>query len=142
MPGLHGGQRLVELGIDQKHGGPGVVDDVSDLLGSQPEVGGHDDAVEAAHAEESDQGPRGIGTDDRDPLPVAHAHPVEREGHPAGARLELGVGERAQRAEDVRLVDHRHAVTVDVGRAFEVIPDVQGHTHGQDLRSGGDRLAA
>src|SRR3546814_2625702 len=45
-------ERLVELRIDQRHRGAGMLDDVADLLRVQPEVHRDDDAPEDAHSEE------------------------------------------------------------------------------------------
>ena len=44
-----------DLGVVQEDGRPGVLDDVPDLVGRQPEVDRHQDAAEAADPEERGQ---------------------------------------------------------------------------------------
>ena len=82
-------QRLVQLGIDQQHRAAGVLQDVADLFGVEPEVHRHQDASVPADPEEAHQEARGVGGHDRDALVLADAEIVERRGQAAGHLAEL-----------------------------------------------------
>ena len=69
--------------------------DVGDLVGGEPEVDRHQDPAEPAHPEEGGEEAGRVRADDGHPLPVAHPHPVERQGHAPRPRLDLGVGDCA-----------------------------------------------
>ena len=78
--GLDAGQVVLELGVDQEHRGPGVLDDVLDLGRRQAEVDGHQDAAPAAHpVERGEQAGRVVGHDGH-PLAGLDAQPVEAGG--------------------------------------------------------------
>src|SRR6266487_2539717 len=61
------GRAVVELGVDKQHGGAGVVDDVADFVGVEPEVDGHEDPARSADPEEGHEQSSRVGRDDRDP---------------------------------------------------------------------------
>ena len=75
---------LVELGVDEQHAGPRVLDDVLDLFGVEAEVDGHEDPAEPADPEERDEEPGGVRADDGDPLPLLNPHAIECSGHGYG----------------------------------------------------------
>ena len=77
-------QRVVELGIDQQHPGPGVLDDVGHLVGPEPEVDRHQDPPGPGHAEERREQSGAVVADDRDPVADADAELVELRGLPSG----------------------------------------------------------
>ena len=83
----------LELGVDEEHRGAGVLHDVADLLGVEPEVDGDEHPAEAAHPEERDEQASRVGAHDGHPLARAHAHGVEGQGHAPGPVVHLGVGD-------------------------------------------------
>jgi hypothetical protein len=123
-------QRLVELGVDQRDGRAGVLDDVAHFLGVEPEVHRDDHASEDTHAEQAHQEAGGVGRDDRDSLVVVHAHVVERGRQAARHRGELSVRDAAQpAARRVGLVDDRLARAVHLLGALQEVSQGEGHDH-------------
>jgi hypothetical protein len=123
-------QRLVELRIHEQHGRPRVLDDVPDLLGIEPEVDGHEDAAEHAHAEKSDEEARGIRGYDGHAVVLADAKVVESGGEAPRHPGELRVRDAAQpAARRVGLVDHGLAVSVHLLRALQEIRQGERDDH-------------
>ena len=79
-------QGLVELGIDEQHRGAGVLDDVADLLGIQPEVDGHEDAPEHADPEQADQEACRVGGDDGHAIVLGDPELVQGHGEASPCR--------------------------------------------------------
>ena len=74
------GERVVELGVDEQHRRARVLDDVADLVGVEPEVDRHEHAPPPAHAEEGREQAGRVLRDDRHPLTLRDAEPVEARG--------------------------------------------------------------
>ena len=96
MRHLDGVHLAGQIRVVQEDRRPGVLDDVGDLVGGEPEVDGHEDAAEAADPEERGEEAARVRAHDGHPLAVADAHVVEGQGHAPGPGLELGVGRRAR----------------------------------------------
>ena len=94
--GLHADQRVVEVGVDEQHRRPAVLDDVTHLVGREAKVDRHHGAAETADAPEGDQQTTRVGADDRHPLSVTHTHGVEGECHPPGPPVQLRVGDATE----------------------------------------------
>ena len=136
MVHLDGVHLAGEVRVVQEDRRPGVLDDVRDLLGGEPEVDGDEDAAEAADAEVRGQEAPRVRADDGDALTVSHTEVVEGERHPPCPRLELGVGLRPERAGHIRLVHHGHALSVDERGAIEEIGHRQRDPHATPDLSG------
>ena len=123
------GHHIVEVGVVEQDRGPGVLDDVGDLLGHQPEVDRHQDPAEAADPVESGQESPRVGTDDGHPLPHPDPEVVKPDGQGPGPVVQFGVGGPAQRTGAVRLVDHGHPVPVDQGGPLQEVAHGQRYSH-------------
>ena len=125
-----GRQRVVELGVDEQHRGAGVLDDVPDLVGVEPEVDGHEDPARSADPEERHEQSGGIRRDDRDSL--ADADPEVVQGGGLGARelAHAPVGQLSERrGRLVGLVDDADPVAVHECGALQEVVDRQRHPH-------------
>ena len=128
--GLDVGQRVVELGIDQQHPGPGVLDDVGHLVGPEPEVDRHQHPAGPGHPEERREQAGTVVADDRDPVADADAELVELRGLPSGQCADLGVGELPQgRGGLVGLIDDAGALAVDGDGAVDEVGDAERDDH-------------
>jgi hypothetical protein len=92
LDGLHG---VLELGVDEQDAGPGVLDDVADLVGHQTEVDRHEDPPGTGHAVQGRQQPGRVVAEHRDPLADADAELVEPGGDRPGPPGHLAVVDRA-----------------------------------------------
>ena len=127
---IHVGERIVELGIDEEHGRTGLLDDVADLLGVEPEVDRHDDTPVAGHREQGDEEAGAVLRDDRHALAGSDAEGVEAGGHGPGVFGDLPPRQSPPAVGGlVRLVDHTDAVAVDVLGAIEEVEDVERSLH-------------
>jgi hypothetical protein len=107
-----------------------VLDDVGDLVGSQPEVHRHQHPPGPGDAEERREQPGAVVTHDRDPVADADAELVELGGLPAGQRADLGVGELSQRRRGlVGLVDDAGALAVDPDGPVDEVGDAERNDH-------------
>ena len=86
-------ERVVQLGVDVEHLGSGVLDDVADLVGAEPEVHRHQHPAEAGDAEERREQPGAVLADHRHPVTEVDAEAVEVRRLPAGQVADLGVGQ-------------------------------------------------
>ena len=133
----HGGEDVVDLGVDQEHRGLGVLHDVLDLVGSQAEVDGDEDPAEAADPEERREQAGGVGRDDGDPLTRADAQPVETGGLEPGTIGELGEGQRRPGlGRLVGLVDEGNLIGVGDLGPIEEVTDIERNEHRFPLRLG------
>ena len=124
------GQCLVELGVDVQHASAGVLDDVGDLVGAQPEVHRHQHATGARDAEERRQQAGAVVGDHRDPVADLEAELVELGRLAPGQRRDLRVGQVAQRRGGlVGFVDHPDPLAVDDARSVEEVGHGEGHEH-------------
>ena len=124
------GDRLGQLGVDEEHRRPRVLEDVLDLHRGQPEVDRHQHPPVAAHPEERREQATGVLREHRDPLAAADAPLVEVGGLGPGQLLGAPVGDPPQpAARCVGLVDDPDAVAVDEGRSVEVAADGHGGAH-------------
>ena len=131
--GRHLRQRVVELGVDEEDRRPGVLDDVVDLVGVEAEVDGHEDATEAAHAEERDQEAGRVRADEGDAFPGPDAHGIEGEGHPPGPGVHLGVGDGARAPATPGSSTMAALVGMDQGSSLEEPTDGEWYSHGPSL---------
>jgi len=123
-------QGVVELRVDEQHAGAGVLDDVGDLLGDQPEVDGHEHPAGPADAEEAGEQPGRVVADDRHPLARCDAEAVEPGCDRPRAPGDLGVGQRAPRRRRlVELVDDAGAFAVQQLGATQEVVDGEWHAH-------------
>ena len=120
-------QRVVELGVDQQDPRTGVLDDVADLVGTQPEVHRHEHPPRAGHPEERGEQPGTVVAHDGDPVPHPDPELVELRGLAAGERADLGVRQLPTPQRRCRLVGfvddpgpvavHLHGPVDEVGNA-------------------------
>ena len=118
-----------DIGVVQEDRRPGVLDDVGDLIGREPEVDRHQDAAEPADPEERGEEAARVRADDGDPLPVPDTEVVEGQGQTPCPRLELGVRLCRQRARHPRLVLHGDPVPVDECGPVEEVGHRQRDLH-------------
>ena len=135
MRRVHVGECLVELGIDEQHGGTGLLDDVADLVGVEAEVDRDDHAPVAGDAEQGDEEAGAVVGDDGDTLAATDAEGVEAGGQRPGVLGDLPPGQLAPAVGGlVGLVDDADAVAVDVLGAIEEVEDVERDLHDRALR--------
>ena len=89
-----------------------MLDDVADFAGVEAEVDRYEDATEAAHTEERDEKLGGVGADDGHLAAPLHAEILQRGRHPAGAPIQVGVGQTTERASRGRLIDDSRPIPV------------------------------
>ena len=127
-------QGLVELGVDEQHRGPAVLDGVAHLVRTQPEVDGHGDAAARGHGVQQLQQPGGVLAHDGDALARAHAQRVQAGLPGPHAPGELAVGRAGHGHRGlVRLVDDGDGVGEDGLGAVQEVVDGQGDEHGSLL---------
>ena len=127
-------ERVVQLGVDVEHLGAGVLDDVADLVGAEPEVHRHQHPAEAGDAEERREQPGAVLADHRHPVTEADAEAVEVRRLPAGQVADLGIGQVAERGGRlVGLVDHTGALAVHLHGTVDEVGDAERDEHGDLL---------
>ena len=131
-----------DLGVVQEDRRPGMLDDVPDLVGREPEVDRHQNAAEAADPEEGGEEPARVRADDGHALPVADSQVVEGEGESPCPRLEVGVRLCPERTRNARLVLHGDAVPVDECSPVEKIGHRQCDLHATPRSLGPDPFRA
>jgi hypothetical protein len=119
-------QHVLLLGVAVHDLTAGVLDDVVDLGGGQPEVDRDQDASVPGDAEERREQAGGVLRDEGHPAADGHAELVELRGLRAGVLVELPVRQPAEAGRRlVRLVDDGDPVAVDVCRAVEEVANRQ-----------------
>jgi hypothetical protein len=128
--GVDVGERVVELGIDEKHGRTGLLDDVANLVGVEAEVDRHDDAPVAGYAEQGDEEAGAVVGDDGDSFAAPNAEGVEAGGQRPGVLGDLPPRQLSPAGGGlVGFVDHADPVAVDVLGAVEEVEDVERDLH-------------
>ena len=123
-------ERLFQLGIDQQHGGPRVLEDVRDLVCAQTVVDRDEHAPIGADAEEAYQKAGGVGRHDGHPGARLDSKVVERGGQTAGHAGKRGIGDAAETAPGgIRLVHDGLAISVRQLGALEEIDEGQRNDH-------------
>jgi hypothetical protein len=134
------GHRVGQLRVDQEHGGAGVLQDVLDLGGGEPEVDRHQHPAVAADAEERGEEASGVLGQHGHPLAPPDAALVEAGGLGPGQVPHPGVSDLPEApAGCVGLVHDADPVAVDERGALEVAPDRERCAHAFPLvrRCGG-----
>ena len=133
MLALDVGERLGEFGIDEQHPRAGVLDDVADLLGDEPEVDRHEHAARTRHAEQRGEQAGRVLADHRHPFAGADAERVEPGRHRPGPRGHLAIRDRSPRlGRLIRLVDDRRPIGIDQFGAAEEVVDGERNLHGRE----------
>jgi hypothetical protein len=128
-------QGFVQLGIDEQHRRPRVLEDVDDLVCPQPVVDGDEDAAIRAHAEEGHQEARRVGRDDGHARAGRDAQIIERRGQATRHPRELAVGDAAQSSAGrggCRTLRGRHAQV----NALDEVAEGQRNDHDRTSVSG------
>jgi hypothetical protein len=130
-------QAVRELGVDEQHAGPGVLDDVGDLVARQSEVHRYEHPPVAADPPERRQQPRAVVADHGHALTEPDAELVELCRDPACPQAHLGVRDRAPRGSGlVRFVDDARALAVDGHGAVQEVAHTQRDDHVRTLPPG------
>ncbi len=128
---VHRREGIFELGIDEQHRCPAVLDDVVDLFDLKPEVDRYEHSPEATDPEEAHEQSGRVLRHDGDPLTLGEAQGVEPSGLGSRPGMHLLVGQRTQRRRGlVRLVDEPHAVAVDHRGTLQEVTNGQRYAHG------------
>jgi hypothetical protein len=107
-----------------------VLDDVTHLVGTEPEVHRHQHPSPAAHTEERRHQPARVLAHDRDPLSHTDAELIELRRLAAREIADLGIRQRAQaRRRLVRLVDHPDSIAVHRNGAVDEVADTERDEH-------------
>ena len=105
--------------VDEEHRGPGVLEDVGDLAGREPEVHRHADGAEPVRREQRLHVLRPVAHEHRHAVAGRDAPGCERRREPLDAVMELAPGRRlAAEAE-------RHALGTTVRVALQVVDPVR-----------------